>query len=106
MRISDCSSDVCSSDLFQLGGRRAAGVAVNAVQGQVVGGDFGLFKQGGDQAVGHAAVADAFTHGVNARVVGLQRIVHHNAAVRLDAGAFGQVSVGPDRKITRLNSSY
>src|SRR3546814_16773195 len=78
MRISDCSSDVCSSDLFQLGGRRAAGVAVNAVQGQVVGGDFGLFKQGGDQAVGHAAVADAFTHGVNARVVGLQRIVHHN----------------------------
>src|SRR3990167_77533 len=80
---------------FQLGGSQRAGVAANAVHGQVVGGHFGLLKQRGHQAVGDAAVGRAFPDAVDARVGhGLHGVGHHNAAVHMQAHAGGQLGVG------------
>jgi hypothetical protein len=66
---------------LELGRGHRAGVAADAEVGQVVGAHLGLLEQRRDQAVGDAAVADAFADRVDARVVGLQRVVDHDAAV-------------------------
>ena len=42
------------------------------------------------QPVGDAPVVGALAHGVDARIVGLQGVVDHDAAVAIDAGRFGQ----------------
>ena len=63
---------------------------------EVVGADFGLLEQRGNKAVGDAAVAGAFTDGIDARVIGLQGVVDQNPAASRQAGAFRQFGVGAD----------
>ena len=62
----------------------------------MVGADLGLLEQRRHQAVGDAAVAGALADRVHARVVGLQRVVDHDAAVAVDAGGLGQGGVRAD----------
>ena len=81
---------------LELGRSDRAGVAADAVVGQMVGRDLGLLEQRRNQAVGDAAVGDAFANGVDLRVVGLQRVVHHDATVAVDAGGFSQRRVRAD----------
>ena len=86
---------VDASDL-ELGRGHRAGVAADAVAGQVVGRHLGLLEQRRNQAVGDAAMADALADGVHLRIVGLHGVVHHDAAVAVDAGFFGQRVVRAD----------
>jgi hypothetical protein len=81
---------------LQLGGGHGALVARHAMLGQVVGAYLGLLEQGRHQAVGDAAMADALAHRVDARVVGLHGVVHHQAALAMQAGGFRQIRVGAD----------
>ncbi len=83
---------------LELGRGHRAGVAADAELGQVVGADLGLLEQRRHQAVGDAAVGGAFADGVDARVIGLQGVVHHDAAAAVQAGGLGQRRVGPDAR--------
>src|SRR5574343_389350 len=75
---------------LELRGSDRAGVAADAIAGQMVGGNLGLLEQRGNQAVGDATMADALADSVNLRIVGLHGVVHHDAAVAVDAGLLGQ----------------
>ena len=81
---------------LELGRGHRAGVATDAVAGQMVGRHLGLLEQRRDQAVGDAAVADALADRIDLGVVGLHRVIDHDAAVAVDAGRFGQRIVGTD----------
>ncbi len=87
--------EVDAGDL-ELGRGHRAGVAADAVAGQVVGGDLGLLEERGNEAVGDAAVADTLADGVHLRVVGLHGVVDDDAAIAVNAGFFGQRIVGAD----------
>jgi uncharacterized protein YPO0396 len=79
---------------LELGRGHRAGVAADAEVGQVVGAHLGLLEQRRDQAVGDAAVRDAFADRVDARVVGLHGVVDHDAAIAVNAGRFGERVLG------------
>src|SRR5690606_5551122 len=83
---------------LELGRHRRALVDTDAEGGQVVGADLRLLEQRRDQAVRDAAVRRAFAHRVHPRVVGLQGVVDHDAAVAVDAGGLGQGGVGTDAR--------
>ena len=81
---------------LELGRGHRALVAADAEAGEVVGAHLGLLEQRRDEAVSGAAVRGAFPDGVDLRVVGLQRVVDHDAAVAMDAGRFGERGVRAD----------
>ncbi len=81
---------------LQLGRRDRSLVAADAEAREMIGRHLGHLEQRRDQAVGGAAVVHAFADRVDARVVGLHRVVDHDAAVAVDAAGFGQRGVGPD----------
>ena len=74
---------------LELGRSHGAGVTADAEVGEVRRANLGHFEQRRNQAVGNAAVGHAFADGIDARVIGLQRIVDDDAAVAIDAGRFG-----------------
>src|SRR3546814_4333485 len=99
MRISDWSSDVCSSDLVDQPASHPAAV-LDEPQAQVLGRtgledlDAAVIKV----APAHHALADVLER--------KQRLVQHRtAAFTAQAQLAGQV-LEPDRKSTRLNSSH
>ncbi len=63
---------------------------------EVVGADLRLLEQGRDQAVGRAAVLDAFADGIDARVVGLQGVVDHDTASAVQAAGLGESGIRAD----------
>ncbi len=81
---------------LELGGGHHALVAGIAQLRQVVGADLGHLEQGRHQAIGLAAVLDAFPHGIDARVVGLHGVVDQHAALAIEAGLLGQFDIGAD----------
>ncbi len=71
--------------------------AADPALGQVRRADPGLLEQRRDQAVGRAAVVDAFADRVDARVGdGLQRVGDDDAALAVQTGAFGERGVRAD----------
>src|SRR3546814_4209078 len=105
MRISDWSSDVCSSDLGDP--RRLARPFDPTEHGGFAG--FGKNRAFivGDLAVGNI-VAPAFEHPRRAMVEeNDRRLVGHRAiGVLVGVGNRGEEAIGIDRKSTRLNSSH
>src|SRR3546814_6105534 len=92
MRISDWSSDVCSSDLVAPD-QRALGLAGNLLQARLVFCEFG----GGRLQDGNPCVSGAEQFGeTRATVQAGAFIVEHQLAL----------PTGQDRKSTRLNSSH
>ena len=81
---------------LELGRGHRAGIAPDPVAGQMVGRHLGLLEQRRDEAVGDAAMADALADRIDLRIVGLHRVVDHDAAVAVDAGGFGQRVIGTD----------
>src|SRR3546814_16657557 len=67
MRISDCSSDVCSSDLPRFGGKRLAGaqMALVACRSGIVGGE----QSGIAEAVIHGAQIGRTRQDIVARII-------------------------------------
>src|SRR3546814_10241075 len=117
MRISDWSSDVCSSDLVQLAGGRIAGLAIAIAAGARAGQRQALFnlcvvfvlhqlvKKTADLARVAGNFADAFLGGV-------EFLEHHHRDEQImlfeaeKRGRIVEEDVGIDRKSTRLNSSH
>ena len=81
---------------LELGRGDGPGVAGDAVLGEVVGAHLRHLEEGGHQPVGRAAVAGALAHGIDARIVGLEGVVHHDAALAVEPRRFGERGVGPD----------
>src|SRR3546814_4867082 len=105
MRISDWSSDVCSSDLEMVANDTFQGLAFLA---RIGGGD-GFARDLGDDAGQHLLIPDQLEKGV----VGLPSAGHIDADFgpdRLDGGAAAFERLADDddedRKSTRLNSSH
>src|SRR3546814_9833647 len=102
MRISDWSSDVCSSDLGALGtlGQRVAGHDVVAVAG-----DDGVVAAQHDARPGEVAVVAALAAVAEAVV---QRVAGDHVVAGMVKIAVRQAAdlLGADRKSTRLNSSH
>src|SRR3546814_5605450 len=115
MRISDWSSDVCSSDLVRLA-RREEGLQLEHVLREAVGGGRRAPQrlQGRLVGAGRAPQAEVDAAGEQLRqgaeLLGddVGSMVRQHDAARADAkgaGAAGDVS-DEDRKSTRLNSSH
>ena len=81
---------------LELGGGDRPLIAANAEFRQMRRTHPGHLKQRRHQTVGIAAVRDTFADRINARVVGLQRVAHHNAALAMQAGDFRQLEIGTD----------
>ena len=62
----------------------------------MIGADFGLFEQGGDQTIGDAAMLGAFTNRMNGGVKGQHGVINHNAAFAMNAGFLRQLDIGAD----------
>jgi len=69
-------------------------ITADAVARQMIGCDLGLLEERRHQTVSYAAMGNAFAHGVDSWVIGLQGVVDHNAPVAVNAGAFRQRGVG------------
>ena len=63
--------------------------------GDVLRADARLLPQRRHQAEGLAAVLHALAHGVDSRVVGLQRVVHQDAAIAGQVRLLRELDVGP-----------
>src|SRR3546814_6398295 len=98
MRISDWSSDVCSSDLFLIEGPEVPGI-VDAALGRV---QHRPFQMNADDA------RDAFSDRLLDRSnCGSDLVdVVRNQGGKHGAGSEASVRLGQDRKSTRLNSSH
>jgi hypothetical protein len=83
---------------LQLGRRHRAAVDTDAIASQVIGADLGLLEQRCDQAISDAAVAGALTHGIDARIEGLQRVADHDAACAVDTRGLCQLSIRTDAR--------
>src|SRR3546814_2787615 len=99
MRISDWSSDVCSSDLRDLGGARHLGILLGDRQAAFLIDAMLLRKVGEDRVDEHAGIADhalaLFVLGIGLLQVDDQDALRHPDLNRRKA-----------RKSTRLNSSH
>src|SRR3546814_9816537 len=103
MRISDWSSDVCSSDLRQQSGQQHAGAAIGGVAARV----HQLAQEGDEHIVGQTLAVD-FDGGEMADQVG-SRILTLLDEQSAEEGAELGARLGAlrrDRKSTRLNSSH
>src|SRR3546814_6054884 len=94
MRISDWSSDVCSSDLHHLDEPR-----LDLRERLPERGPHAACDGAGGPGAAHADGGGAGLHRA-------QRARRHGAAVRLRAGGVGEGTDAEDRKSTRLNSSH
>ena len=81
---------------LELGRGDRAEIARKAEHRQVVGANFRLFEQRGDQAVGGATMVGALANGIHARIVGLQGVVDQDSAVAGNAGFLDQRAVRAD----------
>nr|GEU28124.1 hypothetical protein [Tanacetum cinerariifolium] len=79
---------------LQARGRGLLHVAPHAGAGQVGAAHARLVPDGRHQPERGAAMLHALAHGVDARIVRLQRIVHHDGAVAVQAGRLGQRDIG------------
>ena len=73
-----------------------ARVAADAELGEVIRDDLRLLEQRRDEAVAGAAVLHALADGVDARIVGLHRVVDEHAALAGDAARLRERRVRPD----------
>ncbi len=60
----------------------------------MIGADLRHLEERRDQAVARAAVRDAFAHRVDARIKGLHRVVHHDAAIDVKSRGLREGAVG------------
>src|SRR3546814_9917357 len=97
MLISDWSSDVCSSDLEDLGARGIVGRAIGELAGQAQ-----LARRGGGLALDLAFLATA-----QALLHPLEHIAEQRApAIHIVGEEMVEMVAHGDRKSTRLNSSH
>ena len=81
---------------LQLGRGHRALIMPDAILCEVVGADPGLLEQGCDQTIGDPPVLYTLSHRIDSRIVGLQRIVYHDAPLTIEAGLPCKLDVGPD----------
>src|SRR3546814_3060349 len=98
MRISDWSSDVCSSDLWDDAEDAFAWAAANAAS---FGGDPAMMAVGGDSAGGNLAIAVSCRRLAAGQTPPLYQLLYYPA---VDMGR--DYPSWTDRKSTRLNSSH
>src|SRR3546814_9398139 len=105
MRISDWSSDVCSSDLDYLG---MAGMADEEDVPSILNQPFGLAMNLGDERAGGVEIIEAalFGRGRNRLRHAMGREDHRHAVRNLVEFGDEDRALGLDRKSTRLNSSH
>src|SRR3546814_1196898 len=101
MRISDWSSDVCSSDLLVAGDSMAKGVSATAY-GDNIALEAGAVS--GDDTITAGAGRDSISGGALASAVNAALADQHNQAEG-DGSAGNDVIDAEDRTSTRLNSS-
>ena len=88
------TEEVNASD-FELGASERADIPCDAHLRQMIGQDLALFKQGGDQAIGHTTVVGAFTHRINSRIGDrLHGVAHDDAIVTVQSARLRQAGVG------------
>src|SRR3546814_4163978 len=105
VRISDWSSDVCSSDLHSSGTRRKRPPL--SFTSRIAGSTSSLSERAGPLSIGIGSVSAWFTqpHVIDRYALDLHRQHHH--AVRCQAAVRKRFSqIRRDRKSTRLNSSH
>ena len=84
------------------------GVAADAKQRQMIRAHFCLLEKWCDQSIGDPAMAHAFAHRIDARVIGLHRVVDDEPTIAVQPCRFCKRRVGPnaDRHYHQLRGNF